>query len=256
MNKTWDNKVVLISGGLGDIALATALAFGKEGAKIALADIIDVGEHKKKAEVLNRESIDFIYSQVDISQPSAVAGWVEKVDATWGRMDVAIMNAASLQQNSVERISVDEWQLSMNINLNGAFYMARQAAVYMKSRQLKGNLIFMGSWAAHAVHPAIPAYSVAKAGIRMLCQCMALEFASDGIRVNEIAPGYVNAGLSKEVWKADPALADEARARVPVGLLITPEEVAANIIWICNDNNRNLTGSTLVVDGGLSLLRP
>ena len=89
----------------------------------------------------------------------------------------------------------------------------------------------------------------------MLTQCLALELAAHGILVNEVAPGYVNAGLSGQFFKQDPALAARSTAAVPVGELIEADEVAAAIAYLCSPAHRNLTGSTLLLDGGLSLLR-
>jgi glucose 1-dehydrogenase len=256
MERRWDKKVVLISGGLGDIALATALRFGKEGALIALADLLPETDAATKLEQLKQESIVFSYQQLDIRDDAAVSGWIDKVGKDWNRIDVSVINAATVTQRSILDITMAEWKAEMDVNLNGAFCLAQQAASYFVSRQIKGNIVFLGSWAAHAVHPNIPAYSVSKAALRMLCKCMALELADKQIRVNEIAPGYVNAGLSKKIWNQNPSLANEARLRVPTGQLIEAGEVADQIFWICNEANRHITGSCLLMDGGLSLLKP
>lgn len=256
MTQPHQNKIVLISGGLGDIAMATALRFGREGAKIALSDIKLPEEAEPKMELLRRENIPFLYHQVNIGDAAAVSEWVNAVHKSWGRIDVAVVNAATVTMKSIGEITAAQWQAGIQVNLNGAFFMAQQAAIYFSTHKIKGNIVFLGSWAAHAVHPHIPAYSVAKAGIRMLCQCMALEFAAQDIRVNEIAPGYVNAGLSKEVWDQRPDLAETARMKVPLQRLIEADEVANQILWLCADANRHITGSCLLMDGGLSLLRP
>lgn len=256
MKKSWDNKVVLISGGLGDIALAAALAFGREGARVALSDIRPEDIADARLEIVRKENISFLYHQVDIGDAAAVSDWIGAVDEAWGRVDATLINAATVTQKSIANITPEEWQMEIRVNLHGAFYLAQQAANYFSAHKIKGNIVFLGSWAAHAVHANIPAYSVSKAGIRMLCQCMALEFAAQDIRVNEIAPGYVNAGLSKEVWQQRPALAEEARLKVPLGRLIEAGEVADQILWLCREDNRHVTGSCLLMDGGLSLLRP
>ena len=120
---------------------------------------------------------------------------------------------------------------------------------------MPGRIVFVGSWAGHAPHVELAAYSTAKAGLRMLTQCLALELADKGILVNEVAPGYVNAGLSGQFFKKDPDCAARSRAAVPVGELIEADEVAAAIAYLCSPAHRNLTGSTLLLDGGLSLLR-
>ncbi|MBO9619591.1 MAG: SDR family oxidoreductase [Niabella sp.] len=256
MQQNWKNKVVLISGGLGDIALATALAFGREGAWVALSDIHPQTTARPKLALLENEGIPCAYYKADMGDAAAVQGWINCVVDEWQRLDVAIVNAATVTQKSIATITAQEWQAELQVNLNGAFYLAQQAAVYFSDNKIPGNIVFLGSWAAHAVHPHIPAYCVAKAAVRMLCQCMALEFAPHGIRVNEMAPGYVNAGLSKEVWEQQPELIEKARLQVPLGGLIEAAEVAEQILWICRSENRHLTGSSLLMDGGLSLLRP
>src|SRR5690606_4165709 len=101
-------------------------------------------------------------------------------------------------------------------------------------------------------HPHIPAYSASKAALRMLMRCMALDFAPQ-ILVNEVAPGYVNAGLSGRIFAEQPHLAEEARRRVPVQRLMEPEEVAQQVAHLCDPQNRHMTGSVLTMDGGLSL---
>jgi NAD(P)-dependent dehydrogenase (short-subunit alcohol dehydrogenase family) len=132
--------------------------------------------------------------------------------------------------------------------------MAQAAALRLVEQKREGRIVFTGSWAAHAPHPHIPAYSVAKAGLRMLCKCMALDLAPHGILVNEVAPGYVNAGLSAAVWQQQPERRQQASARVPVQRLIEPEEVALQVAHLCEPANRHTTGSVLLMDGGLSLL--
>ena len=87
----------------------------------------------------------------------------------------------------------------------------------------------------------------------MLCKCMALELAPKGILVNEIAPGYVDAGLTGRFWKEKPELRDKARGRVPTQRVIMAEEVADQIVYLCNPENKHMTGTTLLMDGGLSL---
>jgi NAD(P)-dependent dehydrogenase (short-subunit alcohol dehydrogenase family) len=114
--------------------------------------------------------------------------------------------------------------------------------------------VFLGSWAGHSPHAHVPAYCVAKAGLRMLCQCMALEYARHGILVNEVAPGFVNAGLSRQVFEEDPQFHAQCTARVPIGEIMTAEEVAFHVAYLCDPRNRATTGSALLCDGGLSLV--
>ncbi|SEO08638.1 glucose 1-dehydrogenase [bacterium A37T11] len=253
LNKQYEGKSVMISGGLGDIGTAIAVALGSEGAHIALSDIFSEKEALKKLQVLTERGISFEYRQVNIKDSQAVDDWLVSLPAN-KELVLAVANAATVTLKSYQRLSADDWFNEIDVNLNGSYYLASTACRYFVANKIKGNVVFLGSWAAHRVHAHIPAYSVSKAAIRMLCKSMALEYASYGIRVNEIAPGYVNAGLSKEVWKKDKGLAAEARNKVPVKALIEASEVAKQLLWICDQDNKHVTGSTILMDGGLSLL--
>ena len=141
----------------------------------------------------------------------------------------------------------------MAVNLDGAFYTARATIRAMLAAKQPGRIVFIGSWAAHAPHPHIGNYSVSKAALRMLCQTLALDHAADGILVNEVAPGVVDAGLLRDLFQADPALATRTRAAIPTGRLITPLDVARDVAFFVSPDNLHATGTVLVSDGGLSL---
>jgi NAD(P)-dependent dehydrogenase (short-subunit alcohol dehydrogenase family) len=185
-----------------------------------------------------------------------VDAWVTRIRQELGAISICIANAACVTIKNFSSLSKEEWKNEMAVNLDGSFFLANACAKSFVETELAGSIVFMGSWAAHAVHQNLPAYSVSKAGLRMLCQAMALEYAAYGIRVNEIAPGYVNAGLSKVVWSSNAELQMKAKAVVPLGQIIEAEEVAKQVLWICSDNCKHMTGTAIVMDGGLSLIRP
>src|SRR5690606_14856216 len=141
--------------------------------------------------------------------------WLLDCRDKYGPLSICVANASCVTLKNFQSVSAQEWRDELDVNLHGSFYMANEAAKLFVKDQACGNIVFLGSWAAHAVHKNLPAYSVSKAAIRMLCQSMALEYAPYGIRVNEIAPGYVNAGLSKVVWAENPDLQEKAMATVP-----------------------------------------
>jgi glucose 1-dehydrogenase len=140
------------------------------------------------------------------------------------------------------------------VNLTGVMHMANTAARRMAATECQGSIVLVGSWAAEAPHHHIPAYCVSKAGVRMLCRQLALHYAPNGIRVNEVAPGLVNAGLSRKLFDEDPALRERIVNQVPLRRLVTADEVAWHISQACDPNNRNMTGATITCDGGISLV--
>ena len=190
--------LAVISGGLGDIGKAIARALSQAGAEVALADVLPHNEAQPDGP---------FYRQVDVSDFNAVDRWFEQVTSKFGRApNLIIPNAAIVTFKQHLEITPAEWKRELDVNLNGAFYFADSGTRRLVEADQPGRVVFIGSWAGHAPHRWLPAYSVAKAGLRMLTQTLALELASRGILVNEVAPGYVNAGLSGKVFAADPEL--------------------------------------------------
>jgi NAD(P)-dependent dehydrogenase (short-subunit alcohol dehydrogenase family) len=252
-NEELKGQTAIISGALGDIGRAIAFELAGSGANIALGDLADGSAASGVLSSLQKQGVKARYDRVDVTDAVAVNAWVENVATTLGTPSLIVPNAAIATLKHAGEISDEEWTREISINLNGAFYLANSAAKKLLAEQREGRIVFIGSWAADRPHPHIVAYSAAKAGLRMLMQCMALEFASHGILVNEIAPGYVNAGLSGKIFDADPHLKEQARLRVPIQKLIEPQEVAQQVAFLCSPKNRHMTGSVLTMDGGLSL---
>jgi glucose 1-dehydrogenase len=256
VKKLFENQTAIISGGAGDIGRATALEFARHGAAIALADLRSVAEAREIVLEIETHKVRCHYRQVDVSDAAAVQAWVNEMETTLGVPSLIIPNAAIVTLKSLYKITAEEWSRELRVNLDGAFYLAQAATTRLLHHRKPGRVVFVGSWAADTVHLRIPAYCVAKAGLRMLCKCMALELAPHQITVNEIAPGYVDGGVSRRAWEHQPAMRAAAQKKVPVQALITSEEVAAQIVQLCHPDNHHITGSVLLMDGGLSLVAP
>lgn len=234
-----------ISGGLGDIGLAIAKTLREAGAEVALADVMEPADE-----------LPYFYEKADVTDADAVAQWYEKVVTHFGRTpNIIVPNAAIATGKPHLEITAAEWKRELDVNLNGAFYFSENGAKRLVNAGQEGRIIFVGSWAAHAPHAKFPAYSVAKAGLRMLNQTLALELAPKGILVNEVAPGYVNAGLSGKAFAEQPERAAQARAAVPARKLLSADDVALQVLYLCSSAGVHAVGSTLLLDGGLSLLR-
>jgi len=254
MKKPFSKHTVIISGGLGDIGRAMALEFGSLGAAIALGDLLDAAEAGPLLKYLRRREIRAHYTQVDVTDFAAVRAWVAEVEKTLGVPNIIIANAATVTLAGIHQITAEQWARELRVNLDGAFHLSKAGTQRLVERRKSGKVLFIGSWAADHVHAHIPAYCVAKAGLRMLCRCLALELAPSGILVNELAPGVVNAGLSRKVQEQNPKIREKTLKRLPLKKLISPEEVASQAVHLCHPDNLNITGSTLVMDGGMSLL--
>lgn len=247
------NQIAIISGGLGDIGKAIALELARRGADIALGDIQEPEAATKVLLAIEEFNVRAVYHQVDVANPQVIQTWLNNVEGQLGIPHLIIPNAAIVKTGALTEITEDDWNSQLNVNLSGAFYLAQHAAQRLLKAQLPGRIVFVGSWAAHAPHINMIPYSVSKAGLRMLCKCMALELAPHQILVNEVAPGYVDAGLSGKIFDANPELRKTATEKVPNHALITAAEVAAQVAYLCDPQNKHTVGSTLLMDGGLSL---
>jgi NAD(P)-dependent dehydrogenase (short-subunit alcohol dehydrogenase family) len=253
---TLSNNIAIISGGAGDIGSAIARELARLGADVALGDVRPLGSADALLGELRGLGRRVRYDCVDVADSGAVEEWVRDVTEDLGVPSLVIPNAAVVTLKRVCEMTPEEWDRDLRVNLNGAFYTARECARRLVEGKMPGRIVFVGSWAAHAVHTDLPAYCVAKAGLRMLCRCMALELAPAGILVNEVAPGFVDAGLSGRIFAAQPERREASLRQVPTGLLIEAEEVAREVAHLCDPANRHMTGSVLLMDGGLSLVSP
>jgi NAD(P)-dependent dehydrogenase (short-subunit alcohol dehydrogenase family) len=248
-----DQQVAIISGGLGDIGRAIALELARRGAHVAIGDVLDAPGASPLLEQIRVLGCRGRYDRADVSDAGAVEAWIRAVEEDLGPPTLIIPNAAIVHFAPLPELTPEQWRRELAVNLDGAFHLAHAAALRLLHHRRPGRIVFVGSWAGHAVHPTIPAYCVSKAGLRMLMKCMAAELSPHGILVNEVAPGYVNAGLSGRYFEEDPRRAEAARATVPARRLIEPEEVAVQVAHLCDPANRHMTGTALLMDGGLSV---
>lgn len=246
-------QVAIISGGLGDIGRAIALELASRGADLAVGDVLDESQATDLLTELRSRGVRARYDRADVSDAAAVERWIASVVADLGTPTLIVPNAAIVHFMPLPQLTPEHWRKELSVNLDGAFYLAHTAAARLRSQNKTGRIVFVGSWAGHAVHPNIPTYCVSKAGLRMLMQCMAAELSQYGILVNEVAPGYVNAGLSGKYFAEHPEAAEAARNTVPVRRLIDPPDVARQVAWLCEPENVHTSGATLLMDGGLSL---
>lgn len=247
-------KVALISGGLGDIGLAIARSFLKNGYLVSIGDLKSKAESEAALHDLkhhNRRNLH--YRQVDMVSGDAVCKWIGQVKKKWGIPQVIIVNAGVVVRGMLLDIKHSDVREQIDINFWGAYNLAVESSRIMKDNNSQGSIIFIGSWTAERPAKGIPAYCISKAAVRMLCKSLALELAEHKILVNELALGIVDGGLSKQNQQKNPGVLDLHLNATPTHELVSLNEISKWVMTLSDFENSNITGSTIVIDGGLSL---
>lgn len=251
-------KRVLITGGCGDIGRAVATRFLQSGAKVVLADLLTAEEGAAVARVLDPATA--IYTPCDVTQKQSVEDAVMYVVREFGGLDVAISTVGMVANASCLELTEANWQKTLDVNLTGSLYLSQAAANAMLRSPVspngrRGTLLFTGSWVQSVPWPEGASYCASKAGQEMLMKVVAQELAPHGITCNIVAPGIVYAGLSKTIYDRDEAYRRRVDRTVPMQRLSTTEEVAGSFVFLASDDGAYITGTTLLVDGGASLVR-
>ncbi|MGY8793517.1 MAG: SDR family NAD(P)-dependent oxidoreductase [Woeseiales bacterium] len=247
-------QIAIISGGLGDIGRACAVELARRGADIAVGDIQENDQVERLRDEVEGLGRRFRFDVSDVTDEKQIADWLSIVEEAFGTVTLGVCNAAIVEALDFSRLTAAAWRRHLDVNLTGAFLLANGIAQRLVQQKTPGRIVFLGSWAAESVHTHIPAYCVSKAGLRMLCRSMALEYARHDILINEVAPGIVEAGLSRQLFKEDPGLRDAMVRHVPTGRLQAAGDVARLVVWLCDPENNCMTGTTLQSDGGISLI--
>ena len=254
MNKL-EGQVIVITGGCGDIGRGTASRLLSEGAKVVLLDVIPSEAGQKFVDALGCPA-SVRYVSCDITRRSEVDAFF----ATLSGVDTVISNAGIVRADTFLNIKESDWNETIAVNLTGSFHVAQSAARLMVRQKadaagIRGRILFTGSWVQDMPFPGSGAYIASKGGLKMMAKVLAQECAPLGIRVNLVAPGLVMAGLTKQLYDSDPVFRERAAAAVPVGTFQSTESVAGCFSFLCSHESDYMTGATLLIDGGCSLVK-
>ena len=241
-------KRAVVTGGGGGIGRATALALHRCGAAIAVLDVDGDAAEKTVAEVRAEAGVAHAIV-VSVADSSAVAGGFAEVDRLLGGVDILINNAGVSGNKPAVEIDDAEWRNVVGVNLDGAFYCSREAGRRMQ-RQGSGTIVNVGSIYALSAAPNRLSYCATKAAVEMMTRVLAVEWAAHGIRVNGVAPGYVQSPFIEKLAAEGRVDMDALHRRTPQGRFATNEEIADAILYLCEPRSAHITGHMLPVDGG------
>ena len=247
METAFKNKVAIVTGGSSGIGKATALAFAKKGAKVAVVDWIENNETVNLIKELGSEAI---FIKCDVSKTADVKAMVEKTIAAFGRLDYAFNNAGIEGTSAPTKDCTEEnWDKTIGINLKG-IWLCMKYEIPEILKQGKGAIVNCSSVAGLIGFSGLPAYVASKHGVIGLTKTAALEYATLGIRVNVVCPGVIQTPMIDRLTGKTKEGIAQFKGLEPLGRFGLPEEIANPVVWLCSDEASFVTGHAMAVDGG------
>jgi NAD(P)-dependent dehydrogenase (short-subunit alcohol dehydrogenase family) len=244
------DKIVVVTGAGSGIGRACAIESAREGARVVAVDLNMQGAEETVRQILAKKGTAVAF-KTDVSKPDSVMQLAEFTIKSCSRIDALINNAAIQVNKTVEDITFEEWNLQMSINVGGIFLCSKYFLPHLRAS--KGSIVNMSSVNGFFVEPMCAGYCTTKAAIIGLTKAMAIDHGHEGVRVNCICPGYIDAGLAEGYFQSQP---DPVKAREEAGKLHAlwrigkPEEVARVAVFLVSGEASFMTGASVVVDGG------
>ena len=245
----FQEKVVLITGAAGGIGRAIAKKFASDKAKLALNDIPQAeGELKKVVEELKKEGVEIKYFLADISKYEEVERMMEDIKKEFGRLDVLVNNAGNIADRTLAKMTKEEWQKVIDVNLTGVFNCSKLALPLLIPNQ--GKIVSISSIVGERGNFGQTNYAAAKAGVIGFTKSLAKELGRFGVRVNAICPGLIETRMME-------GMPDQVKEMVKrltsLGRFGKPEEVANVVAFLASDESSFVTGAVIEITGGLAL---
>jgi glucose 1-dehydrogenase len=257
---TLNDQTALVTGAASGIGAAAAVHIARAGARVVVNHL--PGDEKAASgivEAISDYGGEALAVAANVSIETEVESMFSKAVSHFGTIDILVNNAGIQLDNRFDEMTLDQWTTVLNVNLTGQFLCARAAIREFLRRGLRprvsralGKIICMSSvhqripWACHAN------YAASKGGITLLAQTLAQEFASKKIRVNSIAPGAIRTPINHEAWESGEAL-KKLLLLIPYGRIGEPEDIANAVVWLASDMSDYVNGTTLYIDGGMTL---
>jgi len=240
------NKVAIITGAASGLGRATASTFAREGAKIVVADVNEEAGKKAVAEILQAEGAAH-FARVNVADPESVDRMVTDTVTRYGKIDILINNAGILADARLVKMEIAQWQRVIDVNLKGVF-LCGQAVARVMETQGHGVILNAASVVGLYGNFGQSNYVAAKAGVIGMTKTWARELGRKGIRVNAVAPGFIETDMIKTIPEKVIAMLKE---KTPLARMGTPQDIANAYLFLASDEASFITGTVLSVDGGI-----
>ena len=258
-HKPLNNQNAIVTGASSGIGQAIAIELGASGANVLINYHSDEEGAQKTLEEIEKAGGKGIVLQGDVSKQEDVSLMFEEVKTSFGNLHILVSNAGIQKDSAFTEMTLEEWDQVIQTNLSGAFLASQAAAkAFMQQgidkeiSRAAGKIIFISS-----VHDIIPwagrvNYTSSKGGLKMLMESIAQELAPHRIRVNNVSPGAIKTSINEEEWNDDEGV-KKMLSQIPYGRIGDPEDIAKTVRWLVTDEADYITGTTLYVDGGMTL---
>lgn len=249
--KRLEGQVAWISGGSSGIGAATAELFAAEGARVAVVDR-QVDRGQQVADKISSQGGEAIFLEADVADGGQVARSIEETASRFGGLQILINNAGVVHVGPLHTYSEEEWDYLMGVNLKSIFFSLKYGLAHLR-RNERSYIVNIGSVSGFIGQANTPAYTTSKHGVVGLTRSIALDYAVDGIRCNNVCPGITDTPMLRYHLNTTPdpeaALASRLR-RVPMGIALDPKDVARAALFFACEDSAGITGTSLVIDAG------
>lgn len=240
------DRNTFITGAAQGIGRSMAIGMAKEGANVAVADI-NIERAEAAAQEIRALGVKSLAIRLDVSMKNEVVSAFETFTKEFGRLDILVNNAGITKDALILRMKDEDWDVTLDVNLKGAFLCSKEA-IKLMAKQQYGRIISMSSVVAFTGNPGQANYSASKAGIIGLTKTIAKEYASRGIRANAVAPGFIQTAMTDTIPEK---IKEEMKKLIPLGCFGTPEDVANTIIFLASKEADYITGQVFHINGGM-----
>ena len=251
MSKRLEGKIAAITGGNQGIGLGIAERFVKEGAAVAICYRSDTAGSQRVAESLRSGGGKAVAIQADISKLADGQRFIAETVAEFGGLDIFVNNAGVEKRADFWDVTEADYDFVLDVNLKGLFFVTQAAVRYLMQAKRPGKIINISSVHEELPFPHFSSYCASKGGLKMLTRNLSIELAPLGITINNIAPGAIETPINKNLLN-DPVKLESLLENIPLRRLGKPEDVASIAAFLASDESSYVTGTTFVVDGGLT----